>query len=91
MANIRFDIISRESKVTETRLRELLSGDEAIARGAFEAGIAVAAAYPGTPSTEILETIAAFYPSINAQWCPNEKVAFELAIGASMGAAPLLP
>lgn len=65
--------------------KHLLSGDEAVARGAFEAGIRVATAYPGTPSTEILETIAKTYPSIDSQWSPNEKVAFEVALGASMG------
>ena len=73
--------------VSETSATELLSGDEAIARGAYEAGISVATAYPGTPSTEIIETIAAAYPSINAQWSPNEKVALEVALGASMGGA----
>ena len=77
----------RETIVTQTTTKELFSGDEAIARGAFEAGITVATAYPGTPSTEITEAIAAQYPSINAQWCPNEKVALEVAIGASMGGA----
>jgi indolepyruvate ferredoxin oxidoreductase alpha subunit len=61
-----------------------LSGNEAVARGAYEAGICFAAAYPGTPSTEILENIAA-YKQIDAQWSPNEKVAFEVAMGASFG------
>ncbi|MCD6405788.1 MAG: indolepyruvate ferredoxin oxidoreductase subunit alpha [Planctomycetes bacterium] len=70
--------------------RDLLSGDEAIARGAFEAGIAVATAYPGTPSTEILETIASGFPSIDAQWSPNEKAALEVGLGASMGGARTL-
>ena len=65
--------------------RQIMSGDEAIARGAWEAGVAVAAAYPGTPSTEILENIATFKPDIYAQWACNEKVATEIAIGASMG------
>ncbi len=76
--------------VSQTMTRDLLSGNEAIARGAFEAGILVATAYPGTPSTEILETIASTYPSINAQWSPNEKAAFEVALGASMGGARTL-
>jgi len=62
----------------------LLSGNEAIARGAFEAGVRVASAYPGTPSTEILETFAR-YDGVYAEWAPNEKVAVEVAIGASMG------
>ncbi|MPM24221.1 hypothetical protein SDC9_70702 [bioreactor metagenome] len=61
----------------------LLSGNEAIARGAFEAGVHLAVAYPGTPSTEILENMA-LYPSILSQWGPNEKVAMEVAIGGSM-------
>ncbi|TWJ19885.1 indolepyruvate ferredoxin oxidoreductase subunit alpha [Geobacter argillaceus] len=64
--------------------KEILSGNEAIARGAYEAGVKVASAYPGTPSTEILETIVQ-YPDINASWAPNEKVALEVAIGASFG------
>ena len=61
-----------------------LTGNEAIARGAWEAGVKVAAAYPGTPSTEILETLAT-YPAkdVHAQWSTNEKVALDVAIGAS--------
>jgi len=62
---------------------ELLSGDEAVARGAWEAGLRVACAYPGTPSTEILETIAGF-EGVDAQWSVNEKVAFEVALGSSI-------
>lgn len=62
-------------------------GNEAIARGAYEAGCHVAAAYPGTPSTEILETIAAEYKNIKAQWSPNEKVALEVVAGASVAGA----
>jgi indolepyruvate ferredoxin oxidoreductase alpha subunit len=62
----------------------LLSGNEAIARGAFEAGVKVASAYPGTPSTEILENFVQ-YEGVYAEWAPNEKVAVEVAIGASMG------
>ncbi len=61
-----------------------LSGNEALARGAWEAGVKVAAAYPGTPSTEILEAVAT-YPEIDAQWSVNEKVAYEVAYGAAMG------
>jgi len=67
-------------------MKEIMSGNEAIARGAFEAGVKVASAYPGTPSTEILENIAQ-YKSINSSWAPNEKVALEVAIGASFGGA----
>ena len=62
---------------------KLLTGDEAIARGAWEAGVKVAAAYPGTPSTEILENIA-LYDEIYAEWSPNEKVALEVAGGAAI-------
>ena len=60
----------------------LLSGDEAVARGAWEAGVAVASAYPGTPSTEIVEEFARF-PNVYAEWAPNEKVAVDVAIGAA--------
>ena len=59
-----------------------LSGNEAIALGAFEAGVKVASGYPGTPSTEILENLCN-YPSVYSEWAPNEKVALEVAIGAS--------
>lgn len=65
---------------------ELMTGNEAIARGAFEAGAHFAAAYPGTPSTEILESLVK-YEEIDAQWSPNEKVAMEVAIGAAVGGA----
>jgi indolepyruvate ferredoxin oxidoreductase alpha subunit len=67
----------------------LLSGNEAIARGAYEAGVKVAAAYPGTPSTEILEYLAE-YDGIHAEWAPNEKVAVEVALGAAMAGARAL-
>jgi indolepyruvate ferredoxin oxidoreductase alpha subunit len=69
--------------------RTILSGNEAIARGAFEAGVRVASAYPGTPSTEILENVV-HYPGIDASWAPNEKVALEVGIGASFGGARAL-
>lgn len=65
-------------------MKEILSGNEAIARGAFEAGCHVACAYPGTPSTEILENTVN-YKEINSSWAPNEKVALEVGIGASFG------
>ncbi len=65
-------------------MKEILSGNEAIARGAFEAGCRVACAYPGTPSTEILENTIT-YKEIDSSWAPNEKVALEVAIGASFG------
>jgi len=64
-------------------MKKLLSGNEAIARGAYEAGVRVASAYPGTPSTEILETIASEFPEIYAEWAPNEKVALEVGVGCS--------
>ena len=60
----------------------LLSGNEAVARGAWEAGVGVASAYPGTPSTEILEEFARF-PGVYAEWAPNEKVALDVAGGAA--------
>lgn len=62
---------------------KIMLGNEAIARGAYEAGVKVSAAYPGTPSTEISENIIN-YPEIYAEWSPNEKVAMEVAIGASI-------
>ncbi|MFP4458066.1 MAG: indolepyruvate ferredoxin oxidoreductase subunit alpha [Candidatus Zixiibacteriota bacterium] len=69
--------------------RALLSGNEAIARGAYEAGIHVATAYPGTPSTEILENVAK-YKEIYSEWSTNEKVALEVGMGASFGGARTL-
>ena len=63
-------------------MKRLLSGNAAIARGAWEFGVQVAAAYPGTPSTEILEELAR-YPDVYSEWCPNEKVALDVAIGAA--------
>jgi indolepyruvate ferredoxin oxidoreductase alpha subunit len=70
-------------------MRKLLTGNEAIARGAYEAGVRVACAYPGTPSTEILENIAQ-YPEIDSQWATNEKVSVEVAQGASIAGARVL-
>ncbi|MGE5495493.1 MAG: indolepyruvate ferredoxin oxidoreductase subunit alpha [Burkholderiales bacterium] len=70
-------------------MRKLLLGNEAFARGAYEAGVSVATAYPGTPSTEITENIAK-YDGIYAEWSPNEKVAMEVAIGASIASARAL-
>lgn len=71
-------------------MKKILSGNEAVARGAWEAGISFASAYPGTPSTEILETIVKEYPDIHAEWTPNEKVALEVAVGASYTGARAL-
>lgn len=67
-------------------MKKLMTGNEAIARGAYEAGVRFAAAYPGTPSTEILENLST-YDEITAEWAPNEKVALETVIGASFGGA----
>ncbi len=66
--------------------KSVLSGNEAIARGAFESGVTLAAAYPGTPSTEILESLKG-HAGPRAEWCPNEKVALETAMGAAFGGA----
>jgi len=67
-------------------MKKLMLGNEAVARGAYEAGVTVATAYPGTPSTEITENIAK-YDDIYSEWSPNEKVALEVAIGASIAGA----
>lgn len=66
--------------------KTLLLGNEAVARGLFEAGVNFVSAYPGTPSTEITEA-AAKYDEMYCEWAPNEKVAFEAAFGASLGGA----
>ena len=67
-------------------MKELLLGNEAVARGLYEAGVRVVSSYPGTPSTEITEAAAA-YDEIYCEWAPNEKVAAEVAAGASFGGA----
>ena len=67
---------------SEGKMKRLLSGNEAVARGAWEAGCSVASGYPGTPSTEIMETFAR-YPNVYAEWAPNEKVGLDVAIGAA--------
>lgn len=64
--------------------KKIMLGNAAIARGAYEAGVKVSAAYPGTPSTEISENIIQYKDDIYAEWAPNEKVATEVAIGASI-------
>jgi indolepyruvate ferredoxin oxidoreductase alpha subunit len=71
-------------------MKAILTGNEAIARGAYEAGVRFAAAYPGTPSSEILDAIAREYEEIYAEWSPNEKVALEAAMGASFVGARAL-
>ncbi|MEN6462497.1 MAG: indolepyruvate ferredoxin oxidoreductase subunit alpha [Syntrophomonas sp.] len=70
-------------------MKKLMIGNEAIARGAYEAGATVATAYPGTPSTEIVSNFARF-KDVYAEWAPNEKVAMEVAAGASIGGARTL-
>jgi len=65
-------------------MKQLMSGNDAIARGAWEAGVVFAAGYPGTPSTEVLENLAR-YDEVDAHWSTNEKVAFEEAMGAALG------
>ena len=62
----------------------IMLGNEAIARGAYEAGVKVSAAYPGTPSTEISENIVKYKDTLYCEWAPNEKVAMEVASGASI-------
>lgn len=69
-------------KEVGTQTRQLMAGNEAIARGAIEAGISLASAYPGTPSTEIIATLARTFPG-HVEWALNEKIAYETAIGAS--------
>ncbi len=64
-------------------MKKLMLGDHAVAQGAYEAGVKVAAAYPGTPSTEITEYIANFN-EVNAEWSVNEKVSMEVGVGAAM-------
>lgn len=68
-------------------MRVLISGNEAIARGAWEHGCLVATGYPGTPSTEILESISLYKSDLYCEWAPNEKVALEVAAGASLTGA----
>ena len=67
-------------------MKKLLIGNAAVARGAYEAGCSVVSSYPGTPSTEITESMVE-YTDVNVEWAPNEKVAAEVSIGASMAGA----
>ena len=71
-------------------MKKFLSANEAVAHAAAQAGCVVASAYPGTPSTEILENIAKFKDTVRCEWAVNEKVAMETAIGASMAGARAL-
>ncbi|MHA2037898.1 MAG: indolepyruvate ferredoxin oxidoreductase subunit alpha, partial [Promethearchaeota archaeon] len=71
-------------------MRIILLGNEAIARGILEAGVVIGAGYPGTPSSEILSTLAEmqnYFPYLKVEWSINEKVAFEVAYGGSMSNA----
>ena len=79
----------RTEETTDLERVVMLAGNEAIARGAWEAGVKLAAAYPGTPSTEILEELAK-YEEVYCEWSPSEKVAMEVGIGASMAGARAL-
>ena len=65
-------------------MKVLMTGNEAIARGAYEGGVNFAAAYPGTPSTEIIENLSKYKDEVQVEWAVNEKVAMETAIGASI-------
>ena len=67
-------------------MKQLILGNEAVARGLYEAGCSFVSSYPGTPSTEITEAIAK-YSEVYAEWAPNEKVAMESAFGASLQAS----
>jgi len=71
-------------------MKKFMTGNEAVARGAFEAGVTYASAYPGTPSTEILENMIEYKDDLTAEWASNEKVAMETAIGASVAGARTL-
>ncbi len=75
------DIMKTKQSTKQTKV--LLSGNEAIARGAYEAGVKVATGYPGTPSTEILESLV-LHDDVYVEWSTNEKVAFEVAYGAAV-------
>ncbi|MCL6553536.1 MAG: indolepyruvate ferredoxin oxidoreductase subunit alpha [Firmicutes bacterium] len=80
---------SAPSSTATAHRQALLLGNHAIARGAWEAGVTVAAGYPGTPSTEILEALAR-YDDVYVEWSTNEKVALDLAVGAAFGGARAL-
>ena len=65
-------------------MKKLMLGNEAVARGLYEAGVKLVSSYPGTPSTEVTEAVAK-YDEVYAEWAPNEKVALEVALGAAIG------
>ena len=68
-------------------MKKLMLGNEAVARGAYEAGVRVCSSYPGTPSTEVTEVMSKMYDDVYSEWASNEKVACEVALGASFGGA----
>ena len=72
--------MKKENKITTLKM---MNGNEAVARGAFEAGVKVASGFPGTPSTEVMDYTQQRYPDIYCEWSTNEKVGLEVAIGAS--------
>jgi indolepyruvate ferredoxin oxidoreductase alpha subunit len=74
---------SSSPTVAKSLTKKLLMGNEAIAYGALESGVSFATGYPGTPSTEVIETIARLNPEVFAEWAPNEKVALEEAAGVA--------
>ncbi len=84
------ELQSQNPPVDQLPVRELLLGNEAIARGAWEAGVSFASGYPGTPSTEIIETLADRFRETNPRWSANEKVAFEEGMGAAIGGLRVL-
>ena len=71
-------------------MKRIMLGNEAFARGAWEAGVKVVSSYPGTPSTEVTETLAKCGDEVHVEWAPNEKVGVEVAVGASIGGARAL-
>ena len=81
MRNNKFLTRKVDNEVME---KKIMLGNEAFARGAYEAGVKVVSSYPGTPSTEVTET-AAKYDEMHVEWAPNEKVGVEVAVGASIG------
>ena len=78
------EVIFKKEEMEKLSEKKLMLGNEAIARGIYEAGVKVASAYPGTPSTEISENLALYKDSLYCEWAPNEKVAAEVAFGASV-------
>jgi indolepyruvate ferredoxin oxidoreductase alpha subunit len=78
-------MVRKKSELSD--MKQLLTGNEAIARGFYEAGGLFASAYPGTPSTEILENLSKYKDTLYSEWAPNEKVALEAAYGASVAGA----